>query len=325
MDDISVTVIIPCYNEENNISRCLESLEKLDYPTSLVQVIVVDNGSQDRSRMIASQFRIQLLQKAGGTIGAVRNYGAKFAHGDILAFVDADCVVSTDWIRSFLQYFRDKDNKVGIAGSPPPPPPEGNLLQHAWFSHRMEKYIGEAEYIGSANLIISQSLFNHVGGFDETIPSGEDYDLCTRVIQTGYKVISDYRIKSYHYGYPSTISAFVKREIWHGKGMTVDFKAPLKSRPLMLSLLYLLCNIFICIFLFFYIIFNNSLFLTLTLTTIGMELFPALLLSFQKTLQRRTATYFPALSTLYFIYGMSRSYSLILIAKDWLCGRFSLR
>jgi len=245
MHDHSVSIIIPCYNEEENIFRCLRSLERLDYPTHLLQVILVDNGSQDRSLEIAKKHSVQVFEKKGGTIGSVRNYGANIAEGNILAFVDADCVVEQNWIMSFLKYFKNENNRVGITGGPLRVPLEGNLIQRAWFSHRKENFIGQVEYVGSANLIISRALFKEVGGFDEKITSGEDFDLCSRIKATGYKVISDYRIVSYHYGYPSNTGEFIKREIWHGKGMIVDFKEPLKSKPLMLSILYLFLNIII--------------------------------------------------------------------------------
>jgi len=316
-----ISVIIPCYNEENNISRCLRSLELLEYPRNLLQVIMVDNGSQDRSIDIAKKFPVQAIEKRGGTIGSVRNFGADFSTGEILAFVDADCVVAQDWVISFLEYFENKNTEVGIVGAPPRVPLDGNLIQRAWFSHRKDNFISQVEYVGSANLIISRALFNEVGGFDENISSGEDFDLCSRVKTRGYKVISDYRIVSYHYGYPSNIIDFIKREIWHGKGMTVDFTNPLKSRPLMLSFLYLIINILIIFFLVIFTIEKSSIFLYLIFALLGAELFPVILFSFQKSSQRRSFTYFPVLTLLYYIYGMSRSYSLLSIACEWLCTR----
>ena len=298
---------------------CLRSLEQLQYHQDFLQVIVVDNGSQDRSVDIAKQFPVQVMEKRGGTIGAVRNFGAGFSTGEILAFVDADCVVAQDWVMSFLEYFENKNMEVGIVGAAPRVPLDGNLIQRAWFSHRKDNFIGEVEYVGSANLIISRTLFNEVGGFDENITAGEDFDLCSRVKTTGYKVISDYRIVSYHYGYPSNTIEFIKREIWHGKGMIVDFKKPLESRPLMLSCLYLFLNILIISSLLLFAFEKSSSFLYLVLMLLGAELFPVILLSLQKSIQRKSVTYLPVLIYLYYIYGMSRSYSLILIAIDWLC------
>ena len=286
------------------------------------ELIMVDNGSQDRSIDIAKKFPVQAIEKRGGTIGSVRNFGVGFSTGEILAFVDADCVVAQDWVMSFLKYFENKNTEVGIVGAPPCVPLNANLIQRAWFSHRKDNFVDQVEYVGSANLIISRALFNVVGGFDENIPSGEDFDLCSRVKTRGYKVISDYRIVSYHYGYPSNTVEFIKREIWHGKGMIVDFKKPLKSRPLMLSFLYLFLNIIIIYSIAMLVREKNNLFLNLVITLFGIELFPVVLLSLHKAIQRKSVTYLPMLTYLYYIYGMARSYSLMLIIYEYVIGFF---
>jgi glycosyltransferase involved in cell wall biosynthesis len=314
-----ISIIIPCYNEEKYIFRCLESIAVLNYPRECLQVIVVDNESTDGSRVVASQFSVTVMSSGDKTIGGVRNTGATIATGEILAFVDADCTVEKEWVNAFVSYLYDQQCDVGIVGAYPEVPPNGNLLQKTWFSHRTAQMIGQVDYVGSANLIIRKKLFEKVGGFSEVLPSGEDFDLCLRIREAGYQVRSDYRIMCFHYGYPSTIKAFVKREIWHGKGMVVDLKNPLHSRPLLLAIFYLTVNCFIAMSIIGFLFSHHVMMLYFLVGSLLIQWLPVTLLAAKKSVHNRKLSYFPLLTFLYYIYGVSRSCSLFLIVWDfWL-------
>src|SRR5690554_2773864 len=99
--DPSFSIVIPVFNEENYIGRCLKSIYNSNYEHSQFEVIVVDNGSHDRSHQIALGFEhTRVLQLAKGNVGAVRNHGAAHARGDVLFFIDADCLVDPNWLQS---------------------------------------------------------------------------------------------------------------------------------------------------------------------------------------------------------------------------------
>src|SRR5215475_9251882 len=102
MSAVSISIIIPALNEEKMIGRCLESLTKLAFARDRFEVLVVDNGSRDKTLMIVESFKdrlnLRVLQQAGVRISALRNLGARAAAGDILAFLDADCLAPTDWL-----------------------------------------------------------------------------------------------------------------------------------------------------------------------------------------------------------------------------------
>jgi glycosyltransferase involved in cell wall biosynthesis len=312
-----ISIIIPCYNEEANISRCLHSLQQINYPKELIQVIVADNGSSDNSRKIARTFPVLVVENIGCTIGAVRNFGASFADGEILAFVDADCEVTEDWVASFIHYFTDDNRKqIGIVGSPPLVPPNGNLIERAWFSHRKDDYIGEADYVGSANMVISKELFNALCGFHEGLTSGEDFDLCARARNNGFKIISDYRIVNYHHGYPKNIRDFIQREVWHGKGMVADFHNPLKSRPLLLSIEYLFLNLLIVSISIVSLVKRRNFHLKSIPFLLMLEIAPVFMLALKKSIEGGSFKYLPILGFLYYIYGSSRSVSLLIIIKN---------
>jgi len=107
----SVTIVIPVRNEERILGQCLESIAALDYPPDRLQVIVADSLSTDRSRAIAEQYGAKVVANPAQTVVSGRNRGLETAHGEFVAFTDADCVVSRHWLRAAVEAFAP-----GVAG-----------------------------------------------------------------------------------------------------------------------------------------------------------------------------------------------------------------
>ena len=99
---VSVSIIIPALNEARMIGKCLDSLTQLDFPRDHFEVILVDNGSTDDTIKIARSFtdrlRLRILQKKGVRISGLRNLGAREAQGEVVAFLDADCLAPSNWL-----------------------------------------------------------------------------------------------------------------------------------------------------------------------------------------------------------------------------------
>lgn len=211
-----ISVIIPAYNEERMISKCLASLRRVSYPKQKFEIIVVDNGSTDKTREIADSFDAIVLTDETATVSGLRNLGAQKARGELLAFVDADCVVSSEWLSRGAYHFSMSD--LVAWGSPPAPPDDGTWVQSAWYLVRQKKPgIEVVEWLESMNLFVRKSHFAKVWGFNEKLVTAEDVDLCYRLSQFG-KIISDPRIEVIHLGEAATIREFVRKEIWRGIG-----------------------------------------------------------------------------------------------------------
>jgi len=101
---MKISVIIPCYNEEKFLGRCLQSLRRQTWQD--LELLVVDDGSQDRSRQVAAGFGVTLLQSDHRGPGVARNRGAEKAEGDILVFADADMEFSPDYIERLTDPIR---------------------------------------------------------------------------------------------------------------------------------------------------------------------------------------------------------------------------
>jgi cellulose synthase/poly-beta-1,6-N-acetylglucosamine synthase-like glycosyltransferase len=213
-----ISVIIPALNEQEMIGKCLDCLEQTEFPRSLFEVIVVDNGSTDRTmeigRSYSSRLNIMVLQKANVNISALRNFGAAEAKGKILAFLDADCLVPRDWLRCALQQLQSED--TGIVGGNIFIPPDSRWVARAWYGVGYAPKSGEVSYVPSGNLLVRRSRFLQVGGFNENLKTSEDFDLCVRARTAGLPIRAVAEMAVVHLRTPQTLGAFYRRERWHG-------------------------------------------------------------------------------------------------------------
>jgi cellulose synthase/poly-beta-1,6-N-acetylglucosamine synthase-like glycosyltransferase len=119
----TVSVIVAARNEEDRIAGCLNSLRNLEYPLEKLEIIVIDDASTDRTgeiieKFIADHGGLTLLhappEKSNlrGKTNAIA-YGIRHSHGEILMFTDADCAVSSTWVRKTVQYFTGTTGVVG--------------------------------------------------------------------------------------------------------------------------------------------------------------------------------------------------------------------
>jgi len=215
METRTFSVIIPAYNEEKYLPGCLDSLCNMDYPKDCVEVIVVDNGSTDRTREIAETYKVTILRDDTKNVSGLRNLGARRSKGDILAFVDADCIVSKDWLKNAAKYF--DDTETAAWGAPPALPEDSTWVQRTWYLVRQkEKDIQEVDWLESMNLFVRKDQFLFVNGFNETLVTCEDVDFCYRIREYG-RIISDSMLRVVHLGEARTLREFIKKEIWRGQ------------------------------------------------------------------------------------------------------------
>jgi len=104
-----ISVIIPTFNEEENIAQCLVSLRHQTVPRSEYEIIVVDGGSKDRTCEITQKYADRVFVQTSRKVGGARNDGIMAATGDVVATTDADCIIPPTWIETIKKGFEDKD------------------------------------------------------------------------------------------------------------------------------------------------------------------------------------------------------------------------
>jgi glycosyltransferase involved in cell wall biosynthesis len=232
MPAISISIIIPALNEEKMIGRCLESLTKLVFARDRFEILVVDNGSRDKTLMIADSFKdrlnLKVLQQAGVRISALRNLGARAAAGDIVAFLDADCLAPADWLDRIVALART--DGAGILGAHYLLPEDSSWVGRTWHRYQEAPKSGEVSHIPAGDLIMRREDFLKLDGFDETIQTNEDYELCERARKAGMHVRAFPQIGVVHLGTAQSLRVFFRKQAWHGTHVIKVFlRDPLKS------------------------------------------------------------------------------------------------
>ena len=222
---MKLSIVIPVKNDAGGIDACLQSIYSSSIDTLEFEVVVVDNGSTDNTVAVATRYGANVVKAPDVTVATLRNMGAKKSSGDVIAFIDADCTVSQDWFQNVARYLNDRS--VICFGSPPSIPENPTWVQSGWFQVRKKSSAdGDAfpiEWLESMNLFVRSDIFRKVGGFDETMITCEDYDLCMRLQEHG-DILCDNRIVAIHHGEADTPLRFFKKERWRGSSNFQSFR-----------------------------------------------------------------------------------------------------
>ncbi len=242
-DNFTISFVIPAYNEQEIIGKTLLLIKHLMRDISY-EVIVVDNGSTDGTANIVRQFDAKLLIDASKTIAGLRNLGASHAKGQILVFLDADVMITEQWVENIFKASERIDNVDGamITGSRCGISNTSGWIEKYWFLPMC--YDKEVNYINSGHLIVEKTYFDKLGGFNANMITGEDYEICLRAKEKGYIIENDPELYVIHEGYPKTISNFIKREIWHGTQDVRSFHDFISSKVAIAGFIYLVMPLF---------------------------------------------------------------------------------
>lgn len=185
----TVSVIVPAYNAEKNIATLIESLLDLDYPKELLEIIIIDNNSNDRTKEIVKQYPVKLLEEETIQSSYVaRNLGIKNTDGDILAFTDADCIVDTQWIKNGVACLSRKKADL-LAGNVIFKKTSNLNIFEIYDSHMylQQKYNASVGASTTANLIVKKNVFNSLGPFP-LVQSGGDVRWTKGAVNKGFKL-----------------------------------------------------------------------------------------------------------------------------------------
>ena len=190
---IPVDIVIPCYNVDNIIKKCINSLLSQSYPRDKYHCYFVNDHSDDKTGEILDKYNrhknITIIHhKKNMGLSATRNTGIARGDSDLIAFLDGDMTVENDWVESFLPYF-DKDT-IGVMGDNVAPLDIAlNPVEKYYFGEkRGARQFGDGahisfQYMLYGNAMIKRSKLVEAGLFDEKITQygGEDTDLSAKI------------------------------------------------------------------------------------------------------------------------------------------------
>lgn len=178
----SISIIIPAYNARNTIAHCIESLLAQRYLDDSVQIVVVDNNSDDGTPDIVMNYPVELtfeIEKQSSY--AARNTGIHHATGEIITFIDADCFPDPNWLIELIKPFQNQQI-CGVLGKVVSHEPT-NLVEK--FTHHADP-LGYKTLNGLISMITANVAYRHevllqVGGFCSDMYTGADVDLGWRI------------------------------------------------------------------------------------------------------------------------------------------------
>jgi glycosyltransferase involved in cell wall biosynthesis len=200
-----VSIVVPTYNRKDSLKKTLTSLLNQDYPHNKYEIIVCDDGSIDETELVVkdveknSDINIKYYRQKNSGPAAARNLGLKKANGEIIGFIDDDCVAVKKWLSSAIENF----NNPNVGGTQGPTIQDGSIPFRKKLFHyaRTSTVLEKNFFYATCNIFYRKDILNTLNGFDENFPRpcwGEDTDLGNRVSLEGYEITFDERIKVYH-------------------------------------------------------------------------------------------------------------------------------
>jgi GT2 family glycosyltransferase len=190
--DPLVSIVVPVRDEEAIIGNCLTSVLGTRYPSEKREILIVDNGSSDRTAEIVKKHPVTYLfapERAGPS--HARNRGIEASSGEIVAFLDADCVVTKGWLEELVAAFETPD-VWGVAGEILSYPPQTRAQRYmAMRKGRWQKPAVESKwwpFAVTANVAFRRDTFDQIGYFDPVLIRAQDKDFGRRFLSAGLKL-----------------------------------------------------------------------------------------------------------------------------------------
>ena len=223
----SFSIVIPTYNEQDNITNCLDSIFNQNYDKSLVDVVIVDGQSSDKTISKIKEYQqkfsnISLLENPVRKTPTSLNIGIKQAKGEIIVILGAHASLDPDFIYFNNKYLNEMNLKVtggtqinigfnfvqkAIALSMENPFGMGSA-PYRW--SKKEQFVDTVVYAA-----YKRELFDEIGYFEENFSIAEDAELNWRIRKAGHKIFFHPNIKSYYHP-RRTVTKFIQQMFRYG-------------------------------------------------------------------------------------------------------------
>lgn len=195
-----LSVVIPVYNDPDGLRRTLSSLIDQRHNPKF-EIVVVDNNSTDNTPQVVKRFEKKHPEVVSGyketdiqSSYAARNTGIQNASGEILAFIDADVTVETDWVTSVIEWFEETTvDYLGCNVEMYVPDDSGSV----WAQYDLlmglpvKHYLETKQFMPTCALAVRREVIDKIGSFDQSLISGGDKEFGKRVHRAGYRMEYD--------------------------------------------------------------------------------------------------------------------------------------
>ena len=211
-----VSIIVPTLNSESTIDECLRSILELNYPKKLLEVIVIDGGSTDKTTERAKAHPVKLVHSQLNPPAAY-NLVLKDIENPIIGLIDSDAKVEKQWLRKLVKHL-DDPKAAGASGTVETWNRDELVPRVVGYelSYRYRRLPGTVERVATMNLLLKKKVTMEIGGFDEALPTQYDTDIGARLTQAGYRIAFDPEAICYHFHRP-TLRKFFKQQYKYGQ------------------------------------------------------------------------------------------------------------
>ena len=230
-----VSFIVPAYNEEDSIANTLNALIRVKYPVGKKQILVVNDGSKDKTAEIVKSFmnkykEITLLDKPNSGKADSINQALKRINGELVAITDADSYPEKNALMKMVGYF-EEDKKIAAVTSRVLVKNQKNFIERqqdfdyvvvAW-SRKVLDFIDSVYVTNGPLSIYRTNIVKKIGGFDKKNLT-EDIEITWHLLSLGYKTKMSYSTKVYT-TVPSDFKSWTKQRVrWNLGGLQTTFK-----------------------------------------------------------------------------------------------------
>ncbi len=249
-----ISILIPCYNEEKNIGKCLDNIFKLNYPKQKVEIIVVDDGSTDNTADILKEYKkkysnISVIMGEHNGKSESLNLGVKHAKHDLIISLDADTFVHPDSIKKLVRPFYDKN--VGATNGSCIPHNSNSLVgifQNVEYHYNnlirksFSTLFRNGIWFFGAFACYRKSVLKKIGYFKKDTMT-EDMDIALEIYSAGYRIVNVHDALGYTI-VPHTFSLLYKQRMrwWAGVLQALSKNRVLFTKKSNPSILFLFIN-----------------------------------------------------------------------------------
>jgi cellulose synthase/poly-beta-1,6-N-acetylglucosamine synthase-like glycosyltransferase len=284
-----IHIIVPFVSINDYVIECVRYCLQLNYPNFLL-ILLPDSEMSLPPEM--RDPRVRILVTGQETISAKRNQGIRaFTDCDYFAFIDSDAYPDKNWLHNAVAVFSMQEgrflreglqiptNKLWVIGGPNITPPDeplskrtvGNASKSVLISgtYNFRKRIASSRFcnnLPTCNLIVSKKALDSIGPFNERLLTGEDIDLCTRIVKAGHKILYLRNVIVFHHN-RSLYKPFLRQRVLWGSSV---FRV-LREEPSLSNFFLLLPGSFI-LFIIFAVFFSffSELVLLLLLSVVSL-------------------------------------------------------
>ncbi len=229
-----ISILLPAYNEEKYIRKCVLSVLSADYPKNRLELIVIDDGSTYRTYEVVNAIkdkRIRIFRKENSGKAASLNFGLKKTRGEIVATLDADSYIENDAIKKMIPYFEDEEVAAVTSAVKVKDGTKGGVLRmiqkieyiFVIFTRKILSYIDAVPVTPGPLSMFRAEIFKKIGPFDEKSIL-EDQEIALRIQSHHYKIESAIDAEVYT-EVPENLPDLVKQRIrWHRGGIRNNIK-----------------------------------------------------------------------------------------------------